>query len=95
MFDGRLGVVTQAEQTPARAALHIRLAVGRGDTYMSSIHLVDAAAAVVEALVCQAGTYNIVDDEPVTKRAHAATIAAAAGVTPWLTGPGSGGAAAR
>jgi nucleoside-diphosphate-sugar epimerase len=79
---------SHSAQILALARRHIGFVAGRGDTYMSSIHLVDAAAAVVEALVCQAGTYNIVDDEPVTKRAHAASIAAAAGVTPWLTGPG-------
>ena len=77
-----------SEQILAMARRHIGFVAGRGDTYMSSIHLFDAAAAVVDALGCQAGTYNIVDDEPVTKRAHAASIAAAVGVTPWLTGPG-------
>jgi NAD dependent epimerase/dehydratase family enzyme len=53
-----------SEQFLALARRHVGFVAGRGDTYMSSIHLVDAAAAVVEALGCQAGTYNIVDDEP-------------------------------
>jgi nucleoside-diphosphate-sugar epimerase len=79
---------THSEQILALARRHVGFVAGRGDTYMSSIHLVDAAAAVVESLVCPAGTYNIVDDEPVTKRANAASIAAAVEVTPWLTGPG-------
>ena len=48
----------------------------------------DAGAAVVAALGVPAGIYNVVDDEPLTKRDFAAALAAAAGRTPWLRGPG-------
>lgn len=40
------------------------------------------------ALTCPAGTYNVVNDDPVTKSQNAKALAAAAGVTPWITGPG-------
>ncbi|BBY38896.1 hypothetical protein MMAN_30300 [Mycobacterium mantenii] len=55
---------------------------------MSSIHLADAANAVVAALTCQAGTYNVVDDQPVTARDSALAMGAALGAKPWLRGPG-------
>ncbi|OHV04855.1 hypothetical protein [Mycobacterium talmoniae] len=34
------------------------------------------------------GTYNVVDNEPVTKRDYARACAAAVGKTPWLYVPG-------
>ena len=77
-----------SEQIMALARRHIGFLAGRPDTYMSSIHLTDAAAAVVAALRSPEGTYNIVDDEPVTKRDNVDAMADAVGVKPWLTGPG-------
>jgi nucleoside-diphosphate-sugar epimerase len=47
-----------------------------------------AAEAVVAALTCSGGTYNIVDDQPVTKRQYARACADAVGVTLWGTVPG-------
>jgi nucleoside-diphosphate-sugar epimerase len=44
---------------------------------VSSIHPEDAAAAVVAALHVPAGTYNIVDDEPMTRTEYAAAARAA------------------
>jgi nucleoside-diphosphate-sugar epimerase len=35
-----------------------------------------------------AGTFNIVDDEPLTKREYADALARAAGKAMWLRGPG-------
>ena len=52
------------------------------DGYRSSIHLDDAATAVVAALAVPAGTYNVVDDEPVDRRAWAEAFAASLGVKP-------------
>lgn len=52
---------------------------GPGDRYTSMIHIDDAAAAVVAALTLPAGTYNVVDDEPLTRADHAAVAAAAVG----------------
>jgi nucleoside-diphosphate-sugar epimerase len=41
---------------------------GAPDAYMSSIHTDDVATAVVAALAAPSGTYNVVDDDPVTRR---------------------------
>jgi len=51
--------------------------VGRPDSYMSSIHVDDAATAVVAALGAPGGVYNVVDDEPLTRREYADAFAAA------------------
>ena len=45
--------------------------------YMSSIHTDDAAAAVVAALRAPAGTYNVVDDEPMLRAEYAAAARSA------------------
>jgi nucleoside-diphosphate-sugar epimerase len=77
-----------SEQIVALARRHIGFVPGAGDGYLSSIHVADAAAAVVAALNRQGGTFNVVDDEPVTKRDHARMCAEAVGTRPWVTGPG-------
>src|SRR6266536_3467045 len=53
-------------------------------------HTVTALARTAEkaALLVPAGTYNIVDDEPLTKRSYADALAAAAGKSAWLRAPG-------
>jgi nucleoside-diphosphate-sugar epimerase len=64
---------------------------GAPQAYFSSVSHDDAASAVVAALGAPAGTYNVADDEPVTRRAYADSLAAALGVPPprlpppWLT----------
>ena len=40
------------------------------------------------ALHVPAGTYNVVDDEPLTKRDYAEALALAADKRPWVRGPG-------
>ncbi|ROZ89216.1 NAD(P)-dependent oxidoreductase [Gordonia sp. OPL2] len=77
-----------SEQIMRMARHHIGFRAGRPDAYVSSIHLADAAAAVVAALDCPTGTYHIVDDEPVTKRDDARSMAAAVGRRSWVSGPG-------
>ena len=72
----------------AWARRHIAFRAGRADSYVSSIHLADAASAVVAALSCAPGTYNVVDDHPVTRAQHAQAIAAAVGCGVSLTAPG-------
>ncbi len=73
---------------------------GRPDAYQSSIHTDDVAAAVVAALSPSAGTYNVVDDDPVTRRAYLDAFSAAFGLgrlrpTPaWLVRLVAGGGAA-
>ena len=77
-----------SEQIMAMARRHIAFEASRRDTYVSSIHLVDAASAVVAALQCPSGTYTIVDDDPVTKKQNTQAIAEAVGTRQWITGPG-------
>jgi nucleoside-diphosphate-sugar epimerase len=77
-----------SEQLLTMARHHLGIVLGRPDGYVSSIHVTDAAAAVVAALHAPAGTFNIVDDEPLTKRDYAVAVASAAGKAMWLRGPG-------
>lgn len=54
--------------------------VGDPDGYRPVVHLDDAAAAVVAALEVPAGVYNVVDDEPLTRREHAEVLGDLLGV---------------
>lgn len=57
--------------------------IGRGDGFLSFVHLEDAAAAVVCALErYQPGVFNIVDDEPAPMRRWLPALASALGATP-------------
>ena len=64
--------------------------VGDGDFYVCSIHVDDAARAVVAALAAPAGIYNVCDDEPVRQREFVQALADAMGfkrprtVPTWL-----------
>jgi nucleoside-diphosphate-sugar epimerase len=78
----------RSEQIMDSARRHIAYQAGRPDMYTSSIHLADAASAVVAALECPTDIYNIVDDHPVTKEQNAEAMAKAVGTTTWITGPG-------
>ncbi|MDI5981610.1 NAD-dependent epimerase/dehydratase family protein [Amycolatopsis magusensis] len=77
-----------SEQLLAQARHHIAVRLGAADSYVSSIHMADAGRAVAAALDAPAGTYNVVDDEPLTKREYAAALADAAGTRAWIHGPG-------
>ncbi|MBN6041982.1 NAD(P)-dependent oxidoreductase [Amycolatopsis sp. 195334CR] len=96
---GRTGVVLRfgwfygpgaahAEQMLAQARHHVVTQLGPSGSYVSSIHMADAGRAVAAALHAPAGTYNVVDDEPLTKREYADALAEAAGVRVWFRGPG-------
>ena len=50
---------------------------GDPDGFVSSIHMEDAATAVVAALDAPAGVYNVVDDEPLRRREYTDAFAAA------------------
>ena len=52
---------------------------GDPDGYFPSIYADDAASAVVAALAAQTGTYDVVDDEPITRGEQRAALAAAVG----------------
>lgn len=49
--------------------------VGDGSNFVSSLHVEDAAAALVAALNVADGTYNVSDDEPVTSAVDMDTLA--------------------
>ena len=80
---------SHSEEFFSLARRHICVSMGRPDTYVSSIHVADAGHAVEAALRVSSGTYNVVDDEPLTKRSYADALAAAAGVRCRLRLPGS------
>jgi nucleoside-diphosphate-sugar epimerase len=50
------------------AKVRASMVAGKASAYMSSLHAEDAATAVVAALTAPSGTYNVVDDEPLTRR---------------------------
>jgi nucleoside-diphosphate-sugar epimerase len=79
---------THSEEFLALARRCICVMMGPPNTYVSSVHVADGSAAVAAALTVPAGTYNIVDDEPLTKRAYADALAAAAGKRVCLRIPG-------
>jgi nucleoside-diphosphate-sugar epimerase len=47
---------------------------GKGESYFSSVHVDDAAAAVVAALDLPSGVFNVVDDEPLTQLEYAVAV---------------------
>ena len=68
---------------------------GSPDAFVSSVSHDDAATAAATALSVPAGIYNVVDDEPVTRREYFDSLARALGVAPpkplpmwtkWLLG---------
>jgi nucleoside-diphosphate-sugar epimerase len=52
------------------AARHVAPAIGSPDGYISSIETDDAAGAVVASLGAPTGVYNVVDDQPLTRREY-------------------------
>jgi nucleoside-diphosphate-sugar epimerase len=62
--------------------------IGPPDAYSSFIHAEDAGSAVAAALGAPAGTYNVGDDEPLTRREAGEAVAVALGVKPPHAIPG-------
>jgi nucleoside-diphosphate-sugar epimerase len=56
--------------------------IGPPETYTSFINAEDAGTAVVAALRAPTGTYNVVDDEPLTRAEAGRVVAEALGVKP-------------
>lgn len=67
-----------SEQFLALARCHVLPVIGHPDSYVSSVHVADAGAAVPLALQIPGGVYNVVDNEPLTKRQYARALADAA-----------------
>ncbi|ORV82350.1 NAD-dependent epimerase/dehydratase family protein [Mycolicibacterium iranicum] len=86
MFYGR--GADHSEMIMGLARRHLAFQAGRPGSYVSSIHLADAADAVVASLGAEPATYNVVDDCPVTAKQNSTAMAAAVGVRPWLCVPG-------
>jgi len=77
--DSSLAMITMARR---------RVALGAGPgAYVSSVTTDDAASAVVAALSAPAGTYNVGDDEPVTRREFFWALADALGTRPPVVAP--------
>lgn len=64
------------------AAHRLPPAPGAAASFISSLATDDAATAVVAALAVPSGTYNVADDEPVTRGEFGRTVATALGVRP-------------
>jgi nucleoside-diphosphate-sugar epimerase len=79
---------THSEQLLALARRHICVQMGRADGYVSSIHVADGGTAVAAALDAPPGTFNVVDDQPLTKRDYAEALAEAARKRTWIRAPG-------
>jgi nucleoside-diphosphate-sugar epimerase len=62
------------------ARRRLAMTIGRGDGYISTVHVDDAARAVAAAMSASSGTYNVVDDEPLTRRAYWDALGQALGV---------------
>lgn len=77
MFYGPDSSHTRAMVRAAR--WRIGSTVGSRAGYSSTVHLDDAAAAVVASLAVPAGVYNVVDDVPLTNKEQTAVLAAAVG----------------
>jgi len=56
--------------------------IGPSRNYFSSIHLDDAASAVVASMQAPAGVYNVADDEPIALADFMRAMTAAAGAKP-------------
>lgn len=72
----------------AAARRGVAAVVGPAGAYQSMIHADDAADAVVAALDAPPGTYDVVDDRPVTRAELADALAAAVGRSTRLSFPG-------
>lgn len=66
----------------AMARKRINPFVGDPDGYVSFVHTDDAGRAVAAALTVPSGIYNVVDDEPLTRREAGLAVAEALGVKP-------------
>ena len=85
-FSGVGAAHSEAFLRLARRGLVVQM--GDADTFVSSIDVADGGAAVVASLQAVPGVYNVVDDEPLTKRAFADALEDAGGSRAWVRAPG-------
>ena len=78
---------THTEAIVRLARRGVSMYVGGADGYAPHISCDDAARAVVAALDAPAGVYNVVDDEPMTRREADAALATAVGGRKLLRPP--------
>jgi len=78
---------SHVEAFNAMARKRINPFVGDPDGYVSFVHADDAGSAVAAALTVPSGTYNVADDEPLTRREAGVVLAEALGVKPPKTVP--------
>ncbi|OWY61802.1 hypothetical protein B7486_61840, partial [cyanobacterium TDX16] len=71
---------THTDSTAALVRRGLSPALGAPGAYQPSLHLDDAASAVVASLDVPSGTYNVTDDEPLTRVGYAHAVAQALGV---------------
>ena len=87
---GRVGIVLRFALFMAPDSAHTQAFVsaarngsfevaGPADSYISFVHVDDAAASVVAALDAPAGTYNVAEPDPVRRSAHREALAAVVG----------------
>jgi nucleoside-diphosphate-sugar epimerase len=62
------------------ARWRLSILAGAPDGYVSSIHTDDVASAAVAALAAPAGVYNVVEDDPATRREYLDAFSGAFGV---------------
>jgi nucleoside-diphosphate-sugar epimerase len=84
---------THSEQLLALARRHLGLVLGAPDGYVSFDPRGGWGQGRGRGSRCAWGTFNVVDDEPLTKREYAAALAHAAGKATWLRVPGRAGVA--
>lgn len=78
LFYGADSVQTRDELASARRGFALS-AAGDPEGFTPHVHLDDAADAVVAALAAPAGTYNVVEDEPLRRREYVDVLASIAG----------------
>ena len=65
----------QTQQLLDAARRGVLMLPGAPDAYASMVHVDDAAAGVLASLALAPGTYNVVEDRPLTRREHAEVLA--------------------
>ena len=87
-FSGLYGPGRVSDQFIAAVRARKMPIVGGGDNYVSHLHIADVATSIVAALAVPAGTYNVSDVCPVTRREDLDSLAAVLDAAPPRSIPG-------